>query len=95
MPTRDYYVLLGIASDAEQDAVKAAYRRLAARYHPDRNPNPDAAARFREVQAAYDVLGKPEARASYDLLRQKRLLDDPMRVAQELWMGYVRKAINA
>ena len=53
---RDYYALLGVAPDASADVIKAAYRKKAAQYHPDRNPSPDAAARFREVQEAYEVL---------------------------------------
>jgi curved DNA-binding protein CbpA len=91
---RDHYVVLGVGVDAELDSIRGAYRRLAARYHPDRNTDPDAPAHFREVQEAYEVLGNPVARESYDQLRQRRLLDDPLRVARELWQSHVRSVVG-
>ena len=64
---KDLYKVLGVDKKASQEDVKKAYRKLARRYHPDRNPG-DASAeeRFKEVQAAYDVLGDPEKRKQYD-----------------------------
>jgi molecular chaperone DnaJ len=62
----DFYGLLGIARDAGEDEIKRAYRRLAMEYHPDRNAAPDAAAKFREIAEAYEVLVDPEQRARYD-----------------------------
>jgi molecular chaperone DnaJ len=61
------YEVLGVAKNASADEIKRAYRKLAAKYHPDRNPG-DAAAeeKFKEVQAAYDVLSEPEKRKQYD-----------------------------
>jgi curved DNA-binding protein CbpA len=91
---RDHYVVLGVAVDADSDSIRGAYRRLAARYHPDRNTDPDASSHFREVQEAYEVLGNPVARESYDQLRQRRLLDDPLRVARELWQAHVRIVVG-
>ncbi len=67
MSQKDPYDILGVSRKASQDEVKRTYRRLAKRYHPDRNPGDQAAeAQFKEVQAAYEVLGDPERRAQYD-----------------------------
>jgi curved DNA-binding protein len=67
MPQRDYYEVLGVPRSAKPEQIKQAYRKLAKQYHPDRNPNDKAAeARFKEIQAAYDVLGDPEKRKQYD-----------------------------
>ena len=66
MAPRDYYEVLGLAPSASQDEIQRAYRSLARRYHPDLNTEPGAAARFREVTEAYEVLSDPERRARYD-----------------------------
>jgi molecular chaperone DnaJ len=65
--TRDYYEILGVEKAASADDIKRAYRRLAMKYHPDRNPG-DATAetRFKECAEAYEVLADPERRATYD-----------------------------
>ena len=62
----DYYETLGVARDADEKAIKDAFRKLALRYHPDRNKAPDATDRFREIAEAYAVLSDPEKRAEYD-----------------------------
>jgi molecular chaperone DnaJ len=63
----DYYSILGVARDADEAALKKAYRRLAMEYHPDRNGgDPSAEARFKEITEAYEVLRDPERRAVYD-----------------------------
>ena len=68
MPTtRDYYEILGVARTADGEEIKRAYRRMAMKYHPDRNPdNPEAEAKFKECAEAYEVLSDPEKRARYD-----------------------------
>ena len=63
---RDYYEVLGVSRKANQDEIKKAYRRLAQKYHPDRNKEPDASAKFSEVQEAYDALSDEEMRRKYD-----------------------------
>ncbi len=68
MAKRDYYELLGVDRDADKDAIKKAYRKLARKYHPDVSKEPDAEARFKEVNEAYEVLKDPEKRAAYDQL---------------------------
>lgn len=62
----DFYSLLGVRRDAGEDEIKRAYRRLAMEYHPDRNPSPEAEARFKEIAEAYSVLMDPDKRAAYD-----------------------------
>lgn len=64
--TRDYYATLGVPKDADRDAIKRAFRSLAATYHPDVSAAPDADQRFREILEAYEVLSSAEARARYD-----------------------------
>ncbi len=63
----DFYALLQVSREASADEIKKAYRRLAMKYHPDRNPgNKDAEEKFKEIQRAYDVLSDPQKRAAYD-----------------------------
>jgi molecular chaperone DnaJ len=67
MAKRDYYEILGLDSEAAEVDIKKAYRRLAMKFHPDRNPDdPSAAERFREASEAYEVLTDPEKRQAYD-----------------------------
>src|SRR5512135_3585085 len=63
---RDYYEVLGVACDANEKAIKDAFRELALKYHPDRNKNPDATERFKEIAEVYAVLSDPKKRAEYD-----------------------------
>src|SRR5690606_13701691 len=67
MAKRDYYDVLGVNRDASEDDLKKAYRRLAMKYHPDRNPdNPKAEEHFKEAKEAYEVLSDSHKRAAYD-----------------------------
>lgn len=66
---RDYYAVLGVSRDASPDDIKKAFRALAMRYHPDRNPDDvDADRRFREAVEAYETLSEPDRRQRYDRL---------------------------
>lgn len=64
----DYYEVLGVPRDADQDAIRRAYRKLARKYHPDVNSDRDAEDRFKELGEAYEVLSDPEKRERYDRL---------------------------
>ncbi|MEN8141359.1 MAG: DnaJ domain-containing protein [Thermodesulfobacteriota bacterium] len=69
---KDYFQILGLEPDATADEIRRSYRRLAMRYHPDRNPdNPEAGERFREVAEAYGVLSDPAKRAAYERFRAR------------------------
>lgn len=67
MSKRDYYEVLGVAKNASEAEIKKAFKKLAMKYHPDRNPdNKDAEDQFKEVKEAYDVLSDAQKRAAYD-----------------------------
>ena len=63
---RDYYEVLGVERDADAKSIKNAFRKLALKYHPDRNKSPDAEERFKEIAEAYAILSDPKKRAQYD-----------------------------
>jgi molecular chaperone DnaJ len=67
MAKKDYYEILGVNRDASEEEIKKAYRKLAMKHHPDRNPdNPKSEERFKEAKEAYEVLTEPNKRAAYD-----------------------------
>lgn len=67
MAKRDYYEVLGVSKTASEDEIKKAYRKIAIKYHPDRNPgNKEAEEKFKEAAEAYDVLHDPQKRQQYD-----------------------------
>jgi len=67
MTKRDYYEVLEISKSANSDEIKKAYRKLAIKYHPDKNPdNPEAEEKFKEAAEAYEVLSNPEKKSRYD-----------------------------
>ena len=63
---RDYYKVLGVPRSASQDDIRTKFRRLALEYHPDRNKDPTAQEKFKEINSAYQVLSDPQKRAQYD-----------------------------
>lgn len=69
MDYKDYYKILGVGRSASQDEIKKAFRKLAVKYHPDKNPGDKAAEeKFKEITEAYEVLGKEDSRRKYDEL---------------------------
>lgn len=67
MPKRDYYEVLGVSKNASASEMKQAYRKLALKWHPDRNPNnKEAESKFKEINQAYEVLGDPKKKEAYD-----------------------------
>ena len=89
-PLGDPYDILRVRRDANAEEMKSAYRRLATKYHPDKDKTPGAAERFAQIKAAFDLLSDPDKRAAYDRQQQRqqppasepprggRLIDDPL-----------------
>ena len=88
MPHKDHYAALGLPSSASLADIKKAFRQQASLHHPDRNAAPEAPARFRAVQQAYDVLSDTVRRKAYDDNRQRNLLDNPIETARTIWNDY-------
>ena len=68
MKYKDYYSTLGVERNADADAIKKAYRKLAHKYHPDVSKDPEGEEKFKEIAEAYETLKEPEKRAAYDQL---------------------------
>ncbi|GAA3188129.1 molecular chaperone DnaJ [Lentilactobacillus kefiri] len=66
MAEKDYYDILGVSKDASDDEIKHAYRKLSKKWHPDINKAPNAEAKFKEINEAYETLSDPQKRANYD-----------------------------
>ena len=89
----DHYTTLGLSSAATLADVKKAFRQQASFWHPDKNPSPQAPARFRAVQQAYEVLSDPDKRQAYDDNRRRNLLDSPLETARDIWLNYFRQLL--
>ncbi len=91
---KDHYAVLGIEADASLAEVKSAYRKNAAKFHPDKNSAPDAPAKFREIQEAYELLSDATKRQAYDENRRRSLLENPLESALGLWKNYIYKVLQ-
>ena len=83
---KDYYAILGVKPSASESEVRSAFRKLAIRYHPDKNPSAEAKPLFHDINEAYDVLGDPAKRALYDSRRENPLseiLSEPIRTHRD------------
>ncbi|CAO3632740.1 unnamed protein product [Mucor hiemalis] len=74
--TLDYYEVLNISEDADDQTIKKSYRKLALKYHPDKNSSPDAVEKFKDISEAYEILSDPEKRKIYDTRGQGTLDED-------------------
>lgn len=71
-PVMDYYKILEVPKEADEEQIKQAYRRKAKKYHPDLNPdNPEAEAKFKDIVEAYEVLSDAKRRQEYDIIQEK------------------------
>ena len=86
----DYYELLGVARTAGADEIKGAYRKMALKFHPDRNKEAGAAEQFARINEAYAVLSDPDKRAHYD-----RFGSAPAGVNESRWMIRTRSGGRA
>lgn len=91
----DAYDVLGVRPSADRDTLKAAYRRLAARHHPDRVPDDeraDATARMQQINVAYGLVAEPVRRRQYDQLRALHRARGSISEAEDLWLQLLRSA---
>lgn len=72
---KDYYSILGIQRDASENEIVKAFRRLAKKYHPDRNNSPDAKQKFMEIYEAYEILKDPDKRSAYDKIYNRHFVN--------------------
>ncbi|HQR99984.1 MULTISPECIES: DnaJ domain-containing protein [unclassified Polaromonas] len=91
----DHYTALGLDSAATLADVKKAFRQKASFWHPDKNPDPQAPARFRSVQEAYEVLSDADKRQAYDDNRRRNLLDSPLATATDIWQNYFNPLLTS
>ena len=91
---KDHYAALGLNSAATLADIKKAFRQQASLHHPDRNAASDAAARFRSVQEAYEVLSDDAKRQAYDDNRRRNLLDSPIDTARDIWQNYFSRVLE-
>jgi DnaJ-class molecular chaperone len=91
----DYYYVLGILPTATPEEVKAAYRKMATKHHPDKNVGKsNADHKFKEAKEAYETLSDPELRQSYDGARNSQILSDPVATAAEIWANFLNPCVS-
>jgi DnaJ-class molecular chaperone len=88
--TDNYYQILGVNENASHDEIKKAYRNLSLKFHPDKNPSPEATEKYKKINEAYDILGDEQNRKKYEMERQNPF----MRMGSRGGMGGVGININ-
>lgn len=83
-----YYDVLGITPEASESEIKKAYRKLAIKFHPDKNPDPQAESKFKEISEAYEVLSDSEKRSLYDRFGKEGLKDQGFHSAQDIFSEF-------
>jgi DnaJ-class molecular chaperone len=91
---KNYYEVLGLTANATLAEIKTTYRKMASQYHPDKNSDNDAPAKFRQVQEAYETLSDIDKKKTYDENRRRSLLDNPIETAHEIWQYYINGILN-
>jgi DnaJ domain len=91
----DYYTILQVAETAEPEIIKAAYEKLVFKYHPDRNFDPHAPERFRQVAEAHEVLGDPKRRSGYDTKRRAEIAETARRANANVGYAPIRPSAPA
>jgi curved DNA-binding protein CbpA len=92
---KDFYAILGVSASAGRAEIKRAFRKLAIRFHPDKNPSPEAKSLFQEINEAYDTLDDPDKRALYDARQANPLaeiISEPIRTHRD--PAYRRRSAN-
>lgn len=86
--------MLGVSSDSNEEEIRRAYKRLALRYHPDKNPEADAEDKFKQIAQAHDVLTDPEKRSIYDQQGENKLQSQmPVKLLDE-FSGFKQPQLN-
>ncbi|RMA77459.1 molecular chaperone DnaJ [Metamycoplasma subdolum] len=92
---RDYYEVLGISKDATEKEIKSAYRKLAMQYHPDRNKEPDAEEKFKEVSEAYEVLSDASKREKYDKFGHQAFDPNSFHYSEDIFSDFFKQFQDA
>jgi len=91
-PSKDYYQILGVIPTAEIQVIRAAYKALASIYHPDKNSDPEASTRMKDINEAWSVISDPLTRADYDTQRNSKTADDTLFEEEE--SGFSQKELE-
>lgn len=88
---KDYYKTLGLSRGASEEDIKKAYKKMALKFHPDKNKSPGAEEKFKEIAEAYEVLSDPQKRAVFDQYGEEGLkgMDRYLSILQDICIGFI------